>query len=242
MTVMEKFMNFTSNGFWKVMRKCYVLDITILFICRVSFWREDSCWTVKSSSFFWIWNLIDLVPLPLYWWRVPVFLFPAPLAPGAETQAWSHRQSQDTGACAEWWRKSTGTFKSFFLGSELEMSVQLFIPWVWPFFSSISFPITCPFSDLICPTILPPTWELGSIQSIEFYLLILVCFYGFLRIATAVWCNMSLNNMQHNPLHFQILNVDLPRPCVTVCLFSFSSCFLSSDLRQFHGSMYWLIQ
>lgn len=85
---MEKHMHF--NGFWNVVRKWYVLDIAILFVCRVSLWREGVAELPNPLPFFICssMNLGRLGPTSHYAGEgsQPVFLFPAPLTAGAETQ------------------------------------------------------------------------------------------------------------------------------------------------------------
>lgn len=127
---MEKHMNFKSNSFWSVVRKCYVLDIAVLFVCRVSLWRKGVAELPNPLPFFSLsMTLGRLGPTSHYAGEgsQPVFLFPAPLTAGAETQVWSHCQSQEMAACLEWWKKCAGTFKS----SSLDLS------WSWAFSGNV---------------------------------------------------------------------------------------------------------
>lgn len=182
---MEKHMNFKSNGFWNIVRKWYVLVIAILFVCRVSLWRKGLLnFQILFPFFRSSMNLGRLGPTSHYAGEgsQPVFLFPAPLTAGAETQVWSHCQSQEMANCLEWWKKCAGTFKSPSLGSELELSIQWqcphwAIPWVWP--SSLGFNVLLP-AHFLTSSVHPFCHLCESWYPLNsFYLLASFSFYGF---------------------------------------------------------------
>lgn len=167
------------NGFWKVVRKWQVLATAILFVRRVSFWREGGppSRTSKCTSFcFVLWEGLPEEEsqqtwphFPLCWWGEPVS--PSPFAARAETQGWSHWVTGN-GNLPGVVTKDAETVQRSCLGPELQRYPTWAVSQVWS--SSLEFNFLVPAHFLTLPVQLSVTCVITGIFPIEFRLLRLI--------------------------------------------------------------------